>query len=358
MLIIFGILLTLFSIYSYALVDPNITLISHPLWTNFRNVMVNFGYYQRENSALVFGFLVIGLAVFKYWVIKYYKKLNVLHFAAVASLLSIVSYPFLSHDFFNYLFDAKILTFYHQNPYLHKALDFPHDPWIRFMHWTIRTYPYGPTFLPITLIPSFLAMGKFILNFLLFKGMFAGFYFLAVYYLHKIDKKTALFFATQPLVIVEGLINSHNDLLAVSLGIIGVYYILKENTRKGSIFLLFSAGIKYITAPVLLLPRAKLSFSLTLLLILYLSFTSEIQPWYFLNLLIFLPYYPKLLKNFSLFFTGLILSYLPFVRYGDWTPQTIEMKHIIIALFFILNLIWLARYHTHNPVKITFPLHS
>ncbi|MFS8160257.1 MAG: hypothetical protein ACMG6E_08635, partial [Candidatus Roizmanbacteria bacterium] len=103
-------------------------------------------------------------------------------------LFSIVMYPLLSKDFFNYLFDAKILTFYHQNPYLHKALDYPLDPWLRFMNWTHRVYPYGPAFLPITLIPSFLSFGKLIINFALFKALFALAYIHSTYLLTKMDR--------------------------------------------------------------------------------------------------------------------------------------------------------------------------
>ena len=112
-----------------------------------------------------------------------------------------------------------------------------------------------------------------------------------------------------------------------------------------------SAGIKYLTAPLLLLAlpikskhfrerNVLISFISTLLLILYISYTSEIQPWYFLNLLIFLPFCKDLLMSFSLFFTGLVLAYYPFVRHGDWTAQTISQKHNIIWIFFIANLLY------------------
>lgn len=364
MVFIFGTLLTLFSLYAYALVDPNLTLISHPLWTDFRNAMVQFGYYQRENSSITYIALVIGLFGFSYFATKKFKQINVVAFAGIAALISIISYPFISHDFFNYLFDARILTFYHQNPYLHKALDFPNDPWIRFMHWTIRTYPYGPTFLPITLIPSFLSFGKFLLAFMFFKGLFAGFYFLAVYYLNKIDKKLAVFFATQPLIIVEGLINSHNDLLAVSFGIIGMYYLLNKAKKGAGVMFILSAGIKYMTAPLLLLlaprspvkPKAKWdvvgSFLLTLALILYVSFTGEIQPWYFLNLFIFLPYFKDLLMNSSIFFTGLLFAYYPFVRFGQWTKETVAMKHQIIFAFLVINIVYILYIQRDKLVKI------
>jgi len=86
--------------------------------------------------------------------IRNFKRYNPLLISILIGVGLLFSYPFLSHDLFNYLFDAKIVTFYHQNPYILKALDFPSDPWLRFMHWTHRTYPYGPSFLFLTLVPS------------------------------------------------------------------------------------------------------------------------------------------------------------------------------------------------------------
>ena len=58
----------------------------------------------------------------------------------VSALLLVFSYNAFSYDIFNYIFDAKIFTHYHQNPYLQKALDYPGDPMLSFMRWTHRVY--------------------------------------------------------------------------------------------------------------------------------------------------------------------------------------------------------------------------
>lgn len=360
---IYSLLLIVLTIYSYALVDPNLTLLQHPLWIVFREKMVYFGYYQRELSSLVYISIIILLFVFHYYFTKNSQKISLSKILFLTSTILLLSYPFLSHDFFNYMFDAKIVTFYHQNPYFHKALDYPYDSWLRFMHWTHRTYPYGPTWLLLTLIPSFLSFGKFIVNFIFFKSMFIAFYIAAVYCLNKLNKKWALFFATNPLVLIEGLISSHNDLIGVSLAIMGIYYLLQQKNYRARLLLLFSGGVKYITLPLLFLRKIDsgqarmtsfwgfrrnvgrlqnhLVYISVISLLLYLTFSFEIQPWYFIVIFALLPVYEKLVYGLNIFFFGLLLSYYPYIRLGDWnSPDKIQLKHGIIGFFLIINILY------------------
>ncbi len=347
LLFLYAIPLVSLSIYSYALIDPNLTLLQTNWWVIFRDKMVYFGYYQRDHSWLVYLILVAALFFFHYVFLKKYKQVNPIHLAILIGIITIFSYPFLTHDFFNYLFDAKIVTFYHQNPYFHKALDFPYDPWLRFMQWTHRTYPYGPTFLPITLLPSFLSMGKFMISFLFFKITFFFFYFLAVLSLSKLNKKWAVLFATNPLIIVEGLINSHNDLIALSLAIVGVYFLFKKKDNKARLLLVISAGIKYLTLPLFFLSRDnkklnRLVFFSLLALVTYLSIKSEIQPWYFLAVFAFIPFYERLINHFAIFFAGLLLSYYPYIRLGGWdSADKVNLKHLIIIWLSLFNMIYI-----------------
>lgn len=269
-------------------------------------------------------------------------------FTGIISAIMFFSYPLLSHDFFNYLFDAKILTYYHENPYLHKALDFPNDSWLRFMHWTHRTYPYGPVFLIITLLPSFLSLGKFILAYSLFKVLFVGAYILSVYYLNRLNKKWAVMFATHPLVIVEGLLNMHNDLIGVCLAIAGFYYLIKNKTFMARILLLLSGGIKYITLPFLFITKKNVRIQYVVLvatvgLLGYLSFFSEVQPWYFLTLLALLPFFDDWIEKGSIFFAGLLFSYYPYIRFGGWDKvEYVNQKHWIIIFAVFLNIFYIG----------------
>ncbi|OGK13240.1 hypothetical protein A3A93_00730 [Candidatus Roizmanbacteria bacterium RIFCSPLOWO2_01_FULL_38_12] len=350
-IIVYLIVLIGLSTYSYVLIDPNLTLINASWWRIFQDTFIQIGYYQRELSWYLYLALVLLLFLFHFIFISRSMKIaSPFTLAILVSLIIVISYPFLSHDFFNYIFDAKIFTYYHQNPYLKTPLDFPRDEWLRFMHWVHRSYPYGPSFLVLTIIPSFLAFGKFILNFVFFKFLFIASYLIGVYYLQKIDKRSALVFATHPLIIIEGLVNAHNDLIAVSLAVAGFYYLKEKKEWMGRLLLLLSGGIKYITLPLLFLRKKKehwlnrVAVFGVVLLIAYLSLFREIQPWYFLTLFIFLPIYPKFIDKLQIFIFGLLMSYYPFIRLGDWTNERLLTKHWIIISSIILNLLYLLIY--------------
>lgn len=341
-IVLYWILLVLFSIYSYWLIDPNITLFQNRFWVQFRDWAVYLGYYRRDISWIVYLTLLILLFICHFICLKKFKHYSAIRIAGFIVFIGCISYPFLSHDLFNYLFDARIFTHYGLNPYTHTALDFQKDLWTRFMHWTHRTYPYGPTFLPLTLIPSYLGLGKFSITLFLYKFMNGVLYFLAVYFLNKKHKKEAMFFATHPLIIIEGLINGHNDMIALSIGLLGVYLLERKYSLWSRFMLLLSAGIKYITLPIVFLhPKLeitrymKLLFCSQVALVIYLCYKMEIQPWYFLSLFIFLPFFPTFLEELSILFLGLLLSYYPFIRFGDWTAKTVLLKREIffVALF-------------------------
>ena len=384
-ILLYGVILFATGVYSYFLIDPNITFFQNIYWVLFRDWAVYLGYYRRDISWIVYFTLLVLLFIFHVIFIRKFKQYSTVHVAGLIALLGCISYPFVSHDIFNYLFDARILTHYGLNPYTHTALDFQKDLWTRFMHWTHRTYPYGPTFLPLTLIPSFLGWGKFSLTFFLYKCMNGVLYLLAVYFLNKTNKRIAFQFATHPLIIIEGIINGHNDMIAVSLGLIGIYLLEKKYKLVGSILLLFSAGIKYITMPLLLLlasvrhsredgnPVYKfqflkdysrldtrlrgydnaifIAFLFQISLIIYLCYKIEIQPWYFLSLFVFLPFFSVFIEKFNILFFGLLLSYYPFIRFGDWTAKTVSIKRDIVfialfinSLYFIFMYFWKKKF--------------
>jgi len=347
MLILYGLFLAVLGIYSYSLIDLNLTLINHPLWNKFRDWIIQLGYFHRDTSWNIYLILVVLAFVFYYIFISNYKKYNPISIALLIGVILLFSYPFLSHDLFNYLFDAKIFTFYHQNPYLHKGLDFPNDPWTRFMHWTDRNYPYGPSFLLLTIVPSALSFGKFVLSFLFYKIMVVGAYFLTVILLNRSNRKWALVFAVHPLILIEGLINGHNDMITLSLALSAIVFLLKNKSVSSRILLLLSAGIKYTTLPLIGLTKSKrlnqIVFIIQLAILIYMGMKMEIQPWYYLTLFVFIPYYINLVKDLDIFLAGLIFSYYPYIRLGGWdTVEKVSIKHQIIIVFFFLNVIYIA----------------
>jgi hypothetical protein len=189
------------------------------------------------------------------------------------------------------------------------------------------------------------------------------FYLAAVWATNKIDKNKALIIATHPLIIIEGLITPHNDLIAMSLGLIGIYLLFNKSIWSRVLFI-FSGLIKYSTLPILLISKKNkwlntLAFIGILVPLAYLSFFSEIQPWYFLILFIFLPIFPNLIKKTELFLMGLICSYYPYIMLGGWDKQyKVDLKHQIIIYFFIGNLLALSVYKVFYFIKKRSALNS
>src|SRR3989338_10766362 len=178
----YSVLVFSFSLYSYSQIDLNLTLSGNRQYQAVQTILINLGYFNRPLSAAIYALLLILMFVFFLWLLKLSTEQNFPIFRLVLVLICLnlifafISYPAFSHDFFNYLFDARIVTKYHLNPYQYKALDFPDDLWIRFMHWTHRTYPYGPVWLAATLPFSFIGFQKFVLTLLSFKFLFVLIY--------------------------------------------------------------------------------------------------------------------------------------------------------------------------------------
>ena len=360
--ILFAIISVFFIVFSYVLIDPNITFVNTKWWEVFRNWAVNIGYHQTAASSVAYIFFVILLFIFHFLIVKNYRKINLLYIIFAVCFVTLLSYPFLSHDFFNYMFDARIVTHYHRNPYELMPGFFYDDIWLRFMHWTDRRYPYGPTFLPLTLIPSFLGLGKFLPTFLLFKTLYMGIFIWSAYLLNKLNKKWVLIYTTHPLILIEGLVNGHLDLIALSLGIVGVYFLFKEKKLLSRLFLLTSGGIKYTTLSLIFLSRNKKSkanisvFIIFILTTLYVSYRLEIQPWYFLPVFILLPYHDRIIGRFNIFFAGLLFSYYPYMINAGWREtKGIVSKHNIILLFLAINLLYFLAGSLLSKIK---PLRS
>ncbi len=359
MIVFYGLLLAAFTVYSYSLIDVNLTLFNNHYWAAFRQQAISLGYFHRNLSSVIYLAAVILFFLFNWYFVKRYKNVNLKWLTILTGGILLFSYPLVSHDLFNYIFDAKIITVYHKLPYFYTAQRFPGDPWLRFLQWTDRTYPYGPTFIWLTAIPSFLAVNKFILNFFFFKLMWMIFYAAGVYALAKMNKKWAVIFATHPLIIIEALVNTHNDLIMVSAAIVGLYLLMeKKQAVWGRLFLLFSAGIKYLTLPFIFFRKNRkvldLIFGIFLVLMLYLSLTREIQPWYFLSFFAFLPFYTDAMADFNFFSLGLLVSNYFYIKYGVMNEAwQIAQKTTLLFIFFTLNAAYLfwKKYLRQQPSK-------
>jgi len=215
--------------------------------------------------------------------------------------------------------------------------------------------------------------------------MHVGLYALSVWCIYKIKPAGAIFFATAPLVLIEGLMSTHNDFVAVALGIIGMYYVYRRHLWRALIFMIASGLIKYFTLPLVVIPSGLLigkyiltsqqlsNTKLKMLskifaqknliyyalfgivgLIMYVVYSGELHSWYILNLFVFTPFLYELLRFWHIFFTSLLVSYYPYVVGGEWGQggDVGQKKHIMLVGFSI-NLLLIALVRLYKKASIT-----
>lgn len=379
-MIVVGWLISLIALffYSFAQIDLGLTLTRVSWWQTTQKAFQQIGYFKRPLSTGLYLGILISLFVFYFLILKAIQKRKlgrrqVWRLILLTAGILWLSYNAFSYDLFNYIFDAKIFTFYHQNPYRYRALDFTGDPMLGFMHWTHRYYPYGPVWLALTIPLSFLGFQRLLPTMILFKGLAVASYLGACWLLEKILHQLKAprpllglaIFAFQPLLVIETLVSGHHDLLMMGLVLAAFWFWLKEKRGLAFLMLLLSIGIKFATA--LLLPvfiwltwsayrRASRKinweqvwlacFGLMMAAVLLAIRRTNLQPWYWLYpfpFLIFLRRRRWLFWPMMALSIGLLLHYAPFFYLGHWNPPVpaIKTNLNIISLSLGLFAAWL-----------------
>lgn len=346
--------------YSFTQIDLSLTL-SQASWVQqFQKSFQYIGYFQRPLSTYLF----IGIILLLYVLygllltqIKRFSKKQLWGLILFSAILLGFAYNAFSYDLFNYIFDAKIITYYGQNPYEHKALDYAQDgePMLSFMRWTHRVYPYGPVWLGITVPLSFLGMQYFLLTFFLFKALMVTSFLGTVWYIGKILQKTypdyeklgIAFFALNPFVLIESVISAHIDIVMMLFMMLGIYLLVQKRYIMTFVILVFTYGIKFASPEfsimIHLLVILGLAFGLfvfskiqkklawdswfimigclMIIPVILASVRTNFQPWYLLSLL---PFAALASKKIYIVVPVLIMSffalleYIPYLYFGNW----------------------------------------
>jgi len=369
---VYLIILSLLVIYSYSQIDLNLTLSSNSLYQTFQKALIFLGYFNRPVSAAVYTGIIFTLFIFYFLIILAVKKTGfskkqLFGLIGLSCLVLFLSYPAFSHDIFNYLFDARIVTKYQQNPYFAKALDYPQDLWTRFMHWTHRTYPYGPIWLLLTLPFSYLGFGKFVLTLINFKFLFLLFHLGNLFFIYKIVNKVnpkytrqaLVFYAFNPLIMIESIVSPHNEVMMLFFLLTAIYYgLLEKKYFSGIINLLISAGVKFVTAiylPFFIFPKQIvrwINVKKILLIMYWVMFVPlvfeiifrEPYPWYFIILIglgaLVSDIYQVRLLTVSISFAAL-LRYIPYLYYGSYPPFIVIYMHWLFIGPIALAGVWI-----------------
>lgn len=342
-------------LFSYTQVDLSLTLSQSSIFQFIEKTFQYVGFFERPVatvwyiSVIIVYFLLYGLTLFALARRKITRREVWILICSTIGLL-ILSYPAFSYDIFNYMFTAKTVLVYHQNPYFVIPLQFTGvEPWLSFMHWTHLPSAYTPLWILITLPFYLFGFGYFLLTLWSFKLIAAIFYFLTVWYINKIletlePNDTALgvaIFALNPLVIIEILVSAHNDIVMMALVMMSIYYFLTKKKTLSYFLLALSVGAKLMTIflyPVILFGYKRLWALIAMCVGFALVLTQrEVLAWYWVWIVPFVALLPDK-KAFTIISAGaslgLLLRYAPYFYWGNWNAPvpTIELWGTLIPV--------------------------
>lgn len=381
----FAVIVSLF-LYSFTQIDLSLTFSRIEILRNTVSSFQHIGYFNRPLSAYIYLGLLVLLFGFYFYFLKLardkkIRKRTVWRIIIVSSAILTFSYNAFSYDLFNYIFDAKIYTHYHLNPYLHKALDFPGDPMLSFMRWTHRVYPYGPVWLFITIPLSYIGSNFFLPTFFLFKIVIASCFLGSLYFIGKIIQKITpekellglVFFGLHPLILIESVVSAHIDIVMMFLALVSFYKLVSQKYLLAIILLVLSIGIKFATAfliPVFLYiiflqrRKTKINWSLVISICVVLMscsvilsglYSGNFQPWYLILPLSFAVFlankFYALIPSVIISFLAL-LNYLPYLYTGNWDPPIPQVLSATNTIGYILSLIAIVVYYIHSKERI------
>lgn len=357
-------------LYSYTQVDLNLTLSQASIFQTIQKSFQYIGYYQRPLSVLLYGTLLAALFGLYAWALLLIRRgkmgeRQLLTIIGVTVVVLIFSYPAaFSYDFFNYMFTAKSVLVYHKNPYDVLPIQFaPIDPWLNFMRWTHLPSAYTPLWIGLT-IPAYLAgFGFFLTIMWSMKALVAFFHIATIVGIGKVlgkvePKMKALgmaIFALNPLIIIENLVSSHNDVVMMAFGVWALYFLLEKKQMTSWLMWALSVAAKMMTivlAPVLVLAaRANTKWrewALILMVAGLLAVVSqrEFLPWYWVWIMPFVGLLPSKRKVTMLaggVSLGLLLRYGPYLYLGNYNPPVLQWRVILLWIPIIVSSLWLLR---------------
>lgn len=372
-------------LYSFTQIDLGLVISRYPFFYQIEKAFQYIGYFNRPLSTGLYLLILIGLATLYLFCLSFAKKKKidkkfVWKIILIGVILLTFSYSAFSYDIFNYIFDAKIITHYHANPYVHKALDYPGDPMLAFMHWTQRTYPYGPIWLAITVPLSFIGLQIFLSTFFLFKMLAAASFIGSLFFIGKIFKKIKpekevfglVFFGLNPLVLIECLVSAHIDIVMMFFSLMAFYFLLEKKYIKSYVSLFLSIGIKFLTG--ILLPmfvwihilqknKKKIVFNKMIgmsLILLLIGVGAEsyqsgnFQSWYligFLSFAVFLSHkYYVLIPSVIISVLSMLL-YVPFLYLGNWNAPVPQIELTIMFASYTVSIIGVFGYFLNHRRK-------
>lgn len=358
--------------WSYTLLDPNLILLNNSAVIAWQQ----WWWQWSGNQWIVTLGYILPMALWWLWYARFSADTSPVRawmerpaefkqvwwiLAAVTGVL-FLGHNALSHDIFNYIFNAKMVVVFGANPHVQTALEFASDPWVRFMHNVHTPAPYAYGWTVWSIIP-FLAGGAGKVGFLLVYlsmrfwmvlGLMAWWYALwqacqLIWPMQREARWAWTLGALHPLVLLETAMIGHNDVWMMAPALLSLVLVAQRPVTWKKIvmsvlLLAFSISTKYVTVLLVpiwgallieglwrtqllrwmkyfrisprLLPRhiwPELA-TLAMCVPLFLLRSQQFHPWYFIWVLSFWP----LLRLSSLRLIVLAVSVSSSFRYFPW----------------------------------------
>jgi hypothetical protein len=280
----------------------NFSLAEFPSWLICLNDLHIPSGYQVLNHlsmlvfVIIYGFIFFktvfpdfNFPKFKSFTEKQTPPQNNLPWLIAIAFISTLMLPANSSDIFGYISFGEQIVHYDQNPYseiLANIENWRLDPLLGNMRWEYNPSPYGPIF---TLICKFfvsISWNNLWLSFFIFKIFNFICYLLLIYIFHHTLKyfptagtsdssKVWYLVASNPLLIIQGLWNGHNDLLLAVLAFASVFFTVQalssaetiDSKQSRVLFKFFKAKYLGLNLAIFLLILSVLIKYITIILI-------------------------------------------------------------------------------------------
>lgn len=349
-------------IISYGFIDPHLSFSTLPAYVYVQSVLVSLVYHHTIVAAGMYAGILVSmyLSYGRLTLEKYASKKND-HFGWLISIIVILllSYPALSYDIFNYIATAKVTFQYLENPYVIMPIEISNEPMLSYTRAANKLALYGPTWIALTSLPHLVSMGNPLVSIISFKLLVTLFYFALVYMIYRKTKRwdQAMWFAFNPLVLIEVIVNGHNDIVMMVLAMGGlllwqrearIYKIIGIVLWVSSIFV---KGATIMLLPLFFLPPkdweriVRIGFWCMFGIFLLSPLREEMYPWYAVWWLSFAAFIPikkqSFIHGFSYWFSfGLMLGYVPWIatrEYAGITPVVRIVCTLLPLCIYILS---------------------
>lgn len=348
--LIYAIAASVLAICSYGFRDLNLILSTVPAVNDVLNTMRDFTLLHRQTITVVWGVSLCAMTLSYGMILRGIEQMErsslkyVIAFIVGIACIFVISYPANSYDIFNYITTAKITYVYGENPYLVMPTEIPGEPYLAFTRAANRTALYGPLWILISAIPHYGGLGQIWLTIVMFKLLNAAIYILFAWFIYKATKsvKNVLFFACNPLIVLEVLLSGHNDIYMMLPALFGLWYMRTHSiTAKlagvgAFVSSWFVKGATLVLLPVLFL--RKISWENTLIVsywllmgvfVLVAPMREELYPWYAVWVISVAALLPSG-KNSCIYWLTIVLSF------------SLELRH--------LPYMWMGYYEGPGPM--------